>query len=43
MMHQKIGVDAVKGAVPKIGEAISKLRRPKLAPMSISFKHFKDF
>ncbi len=39
----KMGVDAVKGAVPKIGEAISKLRRPKLAPMSISFKHFKDF
>ena len=39
----KMGVEAVKGAVPKISEALSKLRRPNLAPMSTSFKHFKNF
>lgn len=39
----KMGIDAVKGAVPKIGEALSRLRKPKLAPMSSSFKHFKNF
>jgi hypothetical protein len=39
----KIGLSAIQSAAPKIGEAISKLRKPKLAPMSISFKHFKDF
>ena len=39
----KMGVEAVKGAVPKISEALSKLRSPKLAPMSTSFKHFKNF
>jgi hypothetical protein len=39
----KMGVEAVKGAVPKISEALSKLRKPKLAPMSTSFKHFKNF
>jgi hypothetical protein len=47
----KMGIDAVKGAAPKIGEALSKLRQalpsrrgvPQLASMSNSFKHFKNF
>ena len=47
----KMGVAVVKDALPKIGEALSKLRKalpsrkgmPQLASMSISFKHFKNF
>lgn len=41
----KMGIAAIKSAVPKIGEALSKLRggMPHLAPMSSSFQHFKNF
>ena len=47
----KMGIDAVKSAAPKIGETLSKLRQalpsrkglPQLAPMSGSYKHFKNF
>lgn len=41
----KMGIAAIKSAVPKIGEALSKLRggMPHLASMSSSFQHFKNF
>ena len=43
----KQGVGVVKNAAPKIGGVLSKLRgragAPQLAPMSSSFKHFKNF
>ena len=42
----KMGIDAVKGAVPKISAALSRLRgkgSSQLAPMSSSFRHFKNF
>jgi hypothetical protein len=42
----KMGIDAIKGTIPKVNAALSKLRGrslPQIALMSSSFKHFKNF